>query len=64
MSALKRAWERRRKAVLARDGRRCTACGRASRQLEIHHTVPGQSLRRDMKRRILRFGGRTYLSVS
>ena len=50
MSALSRAWERRRKAVLARDKRRCTACGRAA-PLEIHHLVPGESLRRDMKRR-------------
>ena len=49
MSALKRAWERRRKAVLVRDGRRCTACGRAA-PLEIHHAVQGESLRRDMKR--------------
>ena len=48
MSALSRAWERKRKAVLARDGRRCTSCGRAA--LEVHHLVPGESLRRDMRR--------------
>ena len=32
----RRAWARARRAALDRDGRRCTACGRAGR-LEVHH---------------------------
>ena len=35
--------------MLARDKRRCTSCGRAA-PLEVHHLVPGESLRRDMRR--------------
>ena len=33
------AWERVRRAVLTRCGRRCEACGRPGR-LEVHHVVP------------------------
>ena len=32
-------WRRTRRAVLDRDGWRCTACGRAGR-LEVHHVRP------------------------
>ena len=48
MSALKRAWARRRQEVISRDSRRCTRCGAAGR-LEVHHVVPGASLRQDFK---------------
>lgn len=45
--SIKTAWARRRKAVLERDGRRCTQCGKAG-ALEVHH-LRG-SLRSDLKR--------------
>lgn len=47
MSSLKRAWSRRRREVIDRDGRRCTECGAAG-ALEVHHEVG--SLRRDFRR--------------
>ena len=47
--SIKTAWSRRRQAVIARDSRRCTQCGRAA-PLDVHHKVAGQSLRRDFKR--------------
>ena len=45
--SIKRAWERRRRDVIARDGRRCTQCGKAA-ALEVHHLVG--SLRQDLRR--------------
>ena len=50
--SIKRAWARRRRIVIARDGRRCTNCHRAGR-MDVHHVVPGESLRQDFKRRSL-----------
>ena len=32
-------WQRTRAAALARDGRRCTACGSSGR-LDVHHVTP------------------------
>ena len=48
--SIKRAWARRRRSVIARDGRKCTHCHRAGR-IEVHHNVG--SLRQDFKRGLL-----------
>lgn len=37
--ARRRRWARARRAVLDRDGWRCTKCGRPGR-LEVHHVTP------------------------
>ena len=47
---MKRAWAKRRQAVLERDGHRCRQCGNPG-ALEVHHLAG--SLRKDYRARVL-----------